>query len=242
MITDALVDNFDQALGLIASAVGGGGSKAAYLHGSFGSGKSHFMAVLYALLKRETAARARDEFAGLIAKYDSTLAGRNILLVPFHLLGAKSLEQRVLGGYVEHVHALHPEAPIPAVHRTDALLDNARELRARLGDAQFIAGLPGAAAGQPAQDDGQWGRRRPPPGATRTAGRPASSTVPSPPGSTTRCAVASSPTCSQAGCPASCGSPWRTARASSPSTVAWARSPPTPRASATTGSCCSSTS
>ncbi|WP_163554483.1 hypothetical protein [Candidatus Frankia alpina] len=157
VITDALVDNFDQALGLIASAVGGGGSKAAYLHGSFGSGKSHFMAVLYALLKRETAARARDEFAGLIAKYDSTLAGRNILLVPFHLLGAKSLEQRVLGGYVEHVRALHPEAPIPAVHRTDALLDNARELRARLGDAQFIAGLPGAAAGQPAQDDGQWG-------------------------------------------------------------------------------------
>lgn len=151
VVTDRLVRNFDEALGLIASAVSSGGSKAAYLHGSFGAGKSHFMAVLHALLRGEPAARGRDEFAGVLSKHDVWMSGRKFLLVPFHLLGAKSLEQRVLGGYVEHVRGLHPEAPIPAVHRTDALLDNARFQRTKMGDDAFIKGLPGG------DEEDEWG-------------------------------------------------------------------------------------
>nr|BFE56536.1 hypothetical protein GCM10020063_010620 [Dactylosporangium thailandense] len=148
VITDRLVDNFDQALNLIAGALSGG-SKAAYLHGSFGAGKSHFMAVLHALLRGEQVARERDEFARLLGKHDEWLSGKNFLLVPFHLIGAKSLEQKVLGGYVEHIRRLHPDAPIPAVHRTDALLDSARYQRKTMGDAAFIGGLPGS--------DDEWG-------------------------------------------------------------------------------------
>jgi chromosomal replication initiation ATPase DnaA len=49
VVTDQLAVNFDRALGLIKSALEGNASRAAYLDGSFGSGKSHFMAVLYAL-------------------------------------------------------------------------------------------------------------------------------------------------------------------------------------------------
>ncbi|MET7423633.1 hypothetical protein [Dactylosporangium sp. NPDC005555] len=148
VITDRLVDNFDQALNLIAGALGGG-SKAAYLHGSFGAGKSHFMAVLHALLRGEKVARERDEFARLLGKHDEWLSGKNFLLVPFHLIGAKSLEQKVLGGYVEHIRRLHPDAPIPAVHRTDALLESARYQRKTMGDPAFISGLPGS--------DDEWG-------------------------------------------------------------------------------------
>jgi hypothetical protein len=155
VITDRLVSNFDQALGLISSAVGGGGSKAAYLHGSFGSGKSHFMAVLHALLRGESAARARDELAGVLAKHDVWIAGKHFLLVPYYMLGAKSLEQRVLGGYSEYVRRLHPGAPIPAVHRTDALLANARHLRAEMGDPAFIRGLPAE------EGDDEWGESEP---------------------------------------------------------------------------------
>ncbi|MGW0436769.1 BREX-2 system ATPase PglY [Micromonospora sp. NPDC003197] len=151
VITDRLVGNFDEALGLIKSAVEGHASKAAYLHGSFGSGKSHFMAVLHALLRGESVARGRDEFAPLVAKHSAWLDGRKFLLVPYHLLDARSLEQRVLGGYVDRVLALHPSAPIPAVHRTDALLEQAAELRKRIGDEQFIAGLPGGDA------EDEWG-------------------------------------------------------------------------------------
>lgn len=151
VITDRLVHNFDEALGLIASAVSSNSSKAAYLHGSFGAGKSHFMAVLHALLNGAPAARSRDELAGVLAKHDLLLSGRRFLLVPYHLLGAKSLEQRVLGGYIEHLRTLHPDAPVPAVHRTDALLDNARFQRRQMGDDAFIKGLPGG------DDEDEWG-------------------------------------------------------------------------------------
>ncbi|MGN9917392.1 BREX-2 system ATPase PglY [Micromonospora palomenae] len=151
VVTDGLLGNFDEALGLIRSAVEGHASKAAYLHGSFGSGKSHFMAVLHALLRGEAAARGRDELAPLVAKHSVWLDGRKFLLIPYHLLDARSLEQRVLGGYVDRVRALHPEAPIPAVHRTDALLEQAASLREKIGDKQFIDGLPGGDA------EDEWG-------------------------------------------------------------------------------------
>jgi ABC-type lipoprotein export system ATPase subunit len=42
---------FDQAWGLIKGALAHDSSKAACLHGSFGSGKSHCMAVLHLLLQ-----------------------------------------------------------------------------------------------------------------------------------------------------------------------------------------------
>ena len=155
VVTERLVRNFDEALGLIQSALASGSSKAAYLHGSFGSGKSHFMAVLHALLRSEQAARRRDEFAGLLAKHDPWMSGRRFLLVPYHLLGAKSLEQAVLGGYVDHIRRLQPDAPVPAVHRTDALLDDTRNLRQQIGDRRFIEGLPGGEA------DDEWGESEP---------------------------------------------------------------------------------
>ena len=46
VVTEQLAGCFDDALSLIGSAVQSNTSKGAYLHGSFGSGKSHFMAVL----------------------------------------------------------------------------------------------------------------------------------------------------------------------------------------------------
>src|SRR4051794_7798423 len=42
VVTPQLADCFDNALGFIKSAIDARSSKAAYLHGSFGSGKSHF--------------------------------------------------------------------------------------------------------------------------------------------------------------------------------------------------------
>ena len=51
VVTPQLTACFDQALGFIKSAVDANSSKACYLHGSFGSGKSHFMAVLHLLLQ-----------------------------------------------------------------------------------------------------------------------------------------------------------------------------------------------
>ncbi|MGR7001249.1 DUF6079 family protein [Yinghuangia aomiensis] len=163
VVTDKIIENFDEALGLIRAALDGHTSKAAYLHGSFGAGKSHFMAVLYALLRGDTAARSRQDFDPILAKH-SWLAdeGKQFLLVPYHMLGAKSLEQRVLGGYVAHVKKLHPDAPTPQVYRTDALFQDIRNLRGNIGDDQFIAGLPGgdaAGATADASEVDEWGDR-----------------------------------------------------------------------------------
>src|SRR4051812_50067352 len=44
VVTPQLLACFDDALGFIRSSVDARNSKACYLHGSFGAGKSHFMA------------------------------------------------------------------------------------------------------------------------------------------------------------------------------------------------------
>ncbi|MFJ2416176.1 phage resistance protein [Streptomyces brevispora] len=146
VLTPGLVEAYGDALSLIQSALDSGSSKAAHLHGSFGSGKSHFMAVLAALLGiREQASlrvRGHEDFAGLMREH-GWLQDRKFLLLPFHMLDGKSLEQKVLGGYVQQIRVLHPEAPIPQVYRTDALFENIRSHRERVGDEAFIAGLPG---------------------------------------------------------------------------------------------------
>jgi hypothetical protein len=164
VVTERLLANFDEALSLIKSAVDGRASKAAYLHGSFGSGKSHFMAVLYALLSGNRAARARTEFDPVLTKHEWLgTDDKQFLLVPYHMLGAKALEQRVLGGYVSHIKKLHPEAPVPQVYRTDSLFADIRAMRENIGDEAVLRGLSGAQNGSgassssAADDEDEWG-------------------------------------------------------------------------------------
>lgn len=156
VVTERLLENFDEALGLIKSALDGHTSKAAYLHGSFGSGKSHFMAVLYALLSGNQEARARNEFDPVLTKHEwMGTEGKKFLLVPYHMLGAKALEQRVLGGYVNYVKKLHPDAPIPQVYRTDSLFADIRAMRANIGDEGVIRGL--GSTDTTGDEEDEWG-------------------------------------------------------------------------------------
>lgn len=162
VITDRLLENYDEALGLVQSALSTRTSKAAYLHGSFGSGKSHFMGLLYSLLTGNTDARAKDQFAGLLDKYEPLLeTDKQFLLVPYHMLGAQSLEQRVLGGYVKRIKEVRPNAPTPMVYRTDALFDNIQRTRANVGDQVFIAklGTDATAIDADAANQDKWGER-----------------------------------------------------------------------------------
>ena len=139
VVTPQVAGAFDRALDLIKGAVASGSSKAAYLHGSFGSGKSHFMAVLHLLLQHDAAARATEGLEGVVTRHDDWLAGNRFLLVPYHMIGKPSLEAAVLGGYAARVAALHPDAPAPGVYRTEGLFDDARRLRAQIGDEAFFA-------------------------------------------------------------------------------------------------------
>ena len=89
-------------------------SKASYLHGSFGSGKSHFMAVLHLILQGNTAARGIPELASVITKHNDWIAGKKFLLVPYHMIGSHDMESGILGGYVEFIRRVSPRCADPA--------------------------------------------------------------------------------------------------------------------------------
>lgn len=140
VITEQIRTAFDQALGLIKSSVDGKQSKAAFLHGSFGSGKSHFLAVLHLLLAQNTTARSHPDLAPIVKKH-AWLEGKRFLLVPYHMLGQDSLEQAIFGQYITHVKRLHPEASPPAVFVGEPILQQAERLREVMGDEKFLAEL-----------------------------------------------------------------------------------------------------
>lgn len=143
VVTPSLADNFDTALGLIVDALRNNKSRGAFLSGSFGSGKSHFMAVLHALLGQEPAARGIAELQPVMARHDPALTDRKLLRLSYHLLGANTLEEAIFSGYVDYVREHHPGAPLPAVHTSDQLLVDAENRRTQVGDEEFFRGLNG---------------------------------------------------------------------------------------------------
>jgi len=140
VVTPQLAKSFDDALSFIKSTVATNQirQKGAYLHGSFGSGKSHFMAVLHLLLQGNTQARAINELAPAISKNDDWLQSKNILLVPYHMIGAASIEAGILGGYAKYIQKLHPEAPVPGFYMSNRLFVDAAKQRQLIGDDSFL--------------------------------------------------------------------------------------------------------
>jgi hypothetical protein len=139
-LTPNLVHAFRRSLGVIDGALRGQRSQAAYLHGSFGAGKSHFMAMLDLMLGGHTAPWERSELHPLRQEFGWIESSR-FLQLPLHMIGAESMEQKVFEAYVEWVQAHHPEAPLPALYSDQDLFENACSLRADLGDERFFGKL-----------------------------------------------------------------------------------------------------
>jgi hypothetical protein len=153
VVTPQLAECFDKALSLIQNSLANRASSGTYLHGSFGSGKSHFMAVLSLILQGEPKARGIPELASVITKHNAWMGGKKFLLVPYHMIGATSLESWVLEGYAEYVAKLHAEAPRPPIFKSAAIIEQARAERARYGDEQFFKNLNAVKEGR----SGGWG-------------------------------------------------------------------------------------
>lgn len=147
VVTDSLRTDFAQALGLVGQAAETGRSQAAFLHGSFGSGKSHFMAVLHEILVGNPDARGISELAEVVHEADRWLKSAKVLPLTYHLLGARSMEEEVLGGYRRQILDRHPDAPPPAVHQSDGLLANAAAHRAQFGEEAFFTALNAGTSG-----------------------------------------------------------------------------------------------
>ena len=144
VVTPPLAADFDRALGLIRSAVETGSSRAAYLDGSFGSGKSHFMAVLYAILSGDPDARGKKGLADIVAKHDALAARAGNSSSSLTTCPTRSPSTPPSSAATSATSPrLHPGKPLPAVlPRRRASSRTRGELRQRVGDEEFIAQLP----------------------------------------------------------------------------------------------------
>ena len=152
VVTDQLVKCFEDAMGFIRSALTDDTSKAAYLHGSFGSGKSHFMAMLDLILAGNPLARSVPLLAPIVDRHNEWTAHKKILLVPFHMIGARNMEAGILGGYADFIRRTHPDAPVPGVYLAEGLFADAQGLRRSMGDGAFFAKL-----NEGASTESDWG-------------------------------------------------------------------------------------
>lgn len=151
VVTPALVDAFDRALAIVGAALRDRKSEVAYLLGSFGSGKSHFMALLSLLLSGNEDAWRIPALHALREKH--AFAGQKRLLVlHFHMVDRASLESAIFTEYLSCVRARHPEAPVPALFGDDKLFAMAAEQMTELGEAKFFAPLNEGT-------DARWGKK-----------------------------------------------------------------------------------
>ena len=137
VVTPGIAAAFRDGLELVRSAFENTSARGAFVHGSFGAGKSHFMAVLHMLLTGNSHARALSGLQEEVATYSAVL-DRNLLAVDYHFVGAESVESALFGGYLNAIKAKHPAALPPVLHRSDALWVDADALRARMGDEKFF--------------------------------------------------------------------------------------------------------
>lgn len=162
-VTESLARAYTQALALIGACLRDGRSEAVYLHGSFGAGKSHFMALLSLLLRGDPNAWALPELKPLRPEWVDP--ERPVAQLHLHMLDQESFEAAIFGAYLDLVREHHPDAPLPALFADAPLFADAAELLNNVGDAAFFAPLnPQTPQGRwgtlAAASSGQWDRAR----------------------------------------------------------------------------------
>ena len=95
VITHTVADEMERLVDrIVASCVRHEAGEGHYLHGSFGSGKSHFMAILGLILENNPAVWAKDHPAiqNIQQRHGDWLAEHRILVVPVYMLGQSTLQ------------------------------------------------------------------------------------------------------------------------------------------------------
>ena len=221
---------------LVADAVTTGISRGAFLTGSFGSGKSHFMAVLHALLRHDPAARAEGRAAaGHRHSTTPSCRTRRSCRWPSTCSAPRSMEQALL-------RRLRPPDPRAAPRRAAARRARVRRAARRRRAAcaadwattRFFAGLNGGGGAGDGEADPWAARAR-----RRHLDRRDATTRPAPPRPAHPSAAAAG---HRAGRDATSRRYTQQAELRRPRHRPGRHLRRTPRASATTPSCCSSTS
>ncbi|MBF6301579.1 phage resistance protein [Nocardia amamiensis] len=140
VVTPALAEAFNLALAVVEEALRTGENKAAFLHGSFGSGKSHFMAMLHGILGHSPKALSVPELQPIVAEHPVVNKAK-LLRLTFHFLDATTLESALFDQYLRQITTLHPGTLPPVLHSAGGLFDDADNRRREVGDEKFFAAL-----------------------------------------------------------------------------------------------------
>ncbi|MBK6514240.1 MAG: hypothetical protein IPG04_08985 [Polyangiaceae bacterium] len=152
-ITPDIHHALDRALGLVSNAVTERRNDAAFIHGSFGSGKSHFMAVLSLLCANDARAWREPRLHDLVEKH-AWVKTHEVLRLHINMIDAQTLGDALFKAYLDRMRKERPEAPIAPLFADGALFDNAKSLRAQLGDDAFFAKL-----NEGSHVDARWGKK-----------------------------------------------------------------------------------
>lgn len=147
IVTRPIADAFDRGLGLVAGALRDGASQAAFVHGSFGSGKSHFMALLSLLLDGNEDAWRIAELHELRTKY-AFVGKTRLCQLRLHMIDKLGLEDAIFGGYVDFVRAHHTNAKVPALFADEGIFGDAQRLLHKMGEDAFFAPMNAGKSGE----------------------------------------------------------------------------------------------
>jgi hypothetical protein len=151
VVTPPIAEAFDRTLRIVSSSLKDARSRAAYLHGSFGSGKSHFMAMMSLLLEGNEEAWRVPELHPLRPKHEF-VGSKKLLQLHFHMIGHESIEEAIFLKYLGHVKEHHPNATLPGLFADEKLFQNALAILEELGDEAFFAPM-----NREAQGSSEWG-------------------------------------------------------------------------------------
>lgn len=140
VVTDDIAAALHQALDYVEAGLESNDNQGVYISGSFGSGKSHFMAVLWAILSGEPLTREISELQPFVAEHPRAIDA-NLLQLKFHFLNSTSIEDTLFNGYLRQIAALHPGESLPVLHSAEGLFQDANALREKMGDKAFFAEL-----------------------------------------------------------------------------------------------------
>ncbi|MDA7918248.1 hypothetical protein N9B20_01165 [Mariniblastus sp.] len=82
--------------------------------------------------------RSIPELSAVINKYNEGMEGKNLLLVPYHMLNAHDMELGVLGSWVSFIRSVHDDALIPPVYMSARIIEETRAERKNCGDEAFF--------------------------------------------------------------------------------------------------------
>ncbi|MBN8207047.1 hypothetical protein JF543_13920 [Microbacterium esteraromaticum] len=101
VVTDAIAEALGEGLDLVAGSLNRQSSRGAFLDGSFGSGKSHYMAVLHLLLSGDLNVRQIPGLEAVVADRQDLLE-RKLLVLDYNLLGGEVVRRRALRRVPQH--------------------------------------------------------------------------------------------------------------------------------------------